>query len=86
MKVTLKKAVQLLCGTDKKLNLLKYYLKCSLNNTGNGNLELEEGEVIEIQDGFVTISFTWDMISAVNNLTNKYVDLLTPENAFEVFD
>ena len=44
------------------------------------------GEVIEIQDGFVTISFTWDMISAVNNLTNEYVDLTTPEKAFKVFD
>lgn len=86
MNTTLKKAVQAFCGNDKKLSLLKYYLKRSLHNTRNGNLVLEEGEVIEIQDGFVTISFTWDMISAVNNFTNKYVDLTTPENAFEVFD
>lgn len=86
MKTTLKKAVQKFCGDDEKLKLLKYYLKRSLHNTGSGNLVLEEGEVIEIQDGFVTISFTWDMISAVNNLTNKYVDLMTPENAFDVFD
>lgn len=85
MNTTLKKAVQVFCGNDKKLSLLKYYLKMSLHNTGSGNLVLEEGEVIEIQDGFVTISFTWDMISAVNNLTNKYVDLITPENASEVF-
>lgn len=86
MKTTLKKAVQTFCGNDKKLSLLKYYLERTLYNTRSGNLILEEGEVIEIQDGFVTISFTWDMISAVNNLTNKYVDLTTPENAFEVFD
>ena len=86
MNTTLKKAVQVFCGNDKKLSLLKYYLKRSLHNTGSGNLVLEEGEVIEIQDGFVTISFTWDMISAVNNLTNKYVDFTTPENAFDVFD
>lgn len=86
MEITLKKAVQAFCKDDEKLRLLKYYLKRSLHNTGSGNLVLREGEVIEIQDGFVTISFTWDMISAVNNLTNKYVDLMTPENAFDVFD
>lgn len=86
MKTTLKKAVQLLCSNNEKLSLFKYYLKRSLHNTESGNIVLEEGEVIEIQDGFVTISFTWDMISAVNNITNKYVDLMTPENAFEVFD
>ena len=86
MNITLKKAVHTFCGNDKKLSLLKYYLKRSLHNTGSDNLVLEEGEVIEIQDGFVTISFTWDMISAVNNLTNKYVDLTIPENAFEVFN
>lgn len=86
MNTTLKKAVQTFCGNNKKLFLLKYYLKKSLHNTGSENLVLEEGEVIEIQDGFVKISFTWDMISAVNSLTNKYVDLMTPENAFDVFD
>lgn len=86
MKTTLKKAVNVMCGDNKDFSLFKYYLKRSLHNTGSGNIVLEEGEVIEIQDGFVTISFTWDMISAVNNFTNKYVDLMTPENAFEVFD
>lgn len=86
MNITLKKAVNLFCGDDKSLSLFKYYIKRSLHNTGSGNLVLEEGEVIEIQDGFVTISFTWEMISAVNNITNKYVDLITPENAFDVFD
>ena len=86
MEITLKKAVQKFCGNDEKLSMFKYYLKQSLHNTGYGNLVLREGEVIEIQDGFVTISFTWDMTSAVNNITNKYVDLSTPENAFDVFD
>lgn len=86
METTLKKAVQTFCGSDEKLSILKYYLKRSLHNTESGNLVLREGEVIELQDGFVTISFTWDMISAVHNLTNKYIDLTTPENAFEVFD
>lgn len=86
MKTTLKQAVQKLCGNDKNLATLKYYLKNSLRNTGSQNVELEEGEVIEVQDGFVTISFTWDNIGAVNNLTNKYVDIINPKNAFEVFD
>lgn len=86
MNTTLKKAVQTFCGDNKKLSLLKYYLKRSLQNTRSGNIVLKEGEVVEIQDGFVTVSFTWDMISAVNNITNEYVDLTTPENAFKVFD
>lgn len=86
MEITLKKSVDLLCGNKKELKTLKYYLKRSLQNTKSQNIILREGEVIEIQDGFVTISFTWDMISAVNNITNKYVDLLSPQNAFYVFD
>lgn len=86
MKTTLKKAVRELCGNDEKLSLFKCYLEMSLYNTGSGNVILREEEVVEIQDGLVTISFTWDMISAVNNLTNEYVDLTTPENAFDVFD
>ena len=86
MEITLKKCVQKFCGNDEKLSMFKYYLKKALHNTGYGNLVLREGEVIEIQDGFVTISFTWDMISAVNNITNEYVDLTCPEFAFEVFD
>ena len=86
MNTTLKKAVQTFCGDNKKLSLLKYYLKRSLQNTRSGNIVLEEGEVVEIQDGFVTICFTWDMISAVNNITHEYVDLTTSENAFIVFN
>lgn len=86
MKTTLKKAVDVFCGKDKKLSTFKYYLKRSLKNTGYQNLELIEGEVVEIQDGFVTICFTWDTISAVNNITHKYCSITNPENAFEVFD
>ena len=86
MEITLKKAVDLLCGDYKNTQTLKYYLRKSLNNTGTSKAVLKEDEVIEVQDGFVTISFTWDMISAVNNITNKYVDLTCPEFAFEVFD
>ena len=85
-KMTLKKAVQIFCANDRKLSTFKYYLKRSLKNTGSQDLELVEGEVIEIQDGFVTICFSWDMISAVNNITHKYCDIINPESAFEVFD
>ena len=86
MEITLKKAVDLLCGDYKNTQTFKYYLRKSLNNTGTSKEVLKEDEVVEVQDGFVTISFTWDMISAVNNITNKYVDLTCPEFAFEVFD
>lgn len=82
----LKDAVKKFFADNKKYNLFEYYLESSLRNTESGDLVLEEGEVIEIQDGFVTICFTWDMISAVNNITNEYVDLTTPENAFIVFN
>lgn len=86
MEITLKKAVDLLCGDYKNTQTLKYYLRKSLNNTGTSKEVLKEDEVVEVQDGFVTISFTWDMISAVNNITNKYVDLTCPQFAFDVFD
>lgn len=86
MEITLKKAVQKFCGNKKELSMFKYYLKRSLQNTGYQKLVLREGEVIEIHDEAVTISFTWDMISAVNIITHKYVDLTIPERASEVFD
>lgn len=86
MDITLKKAVDLLCDDYKHTQTFKFYLRRALRNTGTSKEVLTEGEVIEVQDGFVTISFTWDMISAVNNITNKYVDLTCPEFAFEVFD
>ncbi len=86
MKATLKQVVNELCGNDPKTRLFKYYLRRSLHNTESSKLILEEIGVQEIQDGFVTISFTWDNISAVNNLTNAYVDLTCPDKAFEGFD
>lgn len=86
MEITLKQAVNKLLGNDKKLSAFKYYLKNSLRNTENNNTILKEGEVIEIQDGFVTIVFTWDNISAINNITHKYVDLISNTSAYEVFD
>lgn len=84
-KVTLKKAVELFCGNEMEFAVFKNYLKKALDITENNDTILEEGEVVEIQFGIVTISFTWDMISAVNNITNEYVDLTTPERAIRVF-
>ena len=86
MEVTLKKAVKLFCENDESLSTFKYYLKNSLRKTQSGDVILKEGEIIEVQDENITITFTWDMISAVNNITNKYVDLTTPENAYDVFN
>lgn len=85
-KITLKKALYKMCAGNEKLLTFKYFIKCSLRNTESGNIILREGDVVEIQDGVITISFTWDMISVVNNITHKYADLIYPEKIFEVFD
>ena len=86
MRISLKKAVDKLFESVPNAETFKYFVKRTLQQRGYGRVMLEEGQVIEIQDGFVTVVFTWDMISAVNNLTNEYVDLLSPRNAFKVFD
>lgn len=86
MQVTLKKAVQLFCTDKKELSLFKYYLKRSLLNTGKQNEVLTESEPVEVQDGVVTIVFTWDNIYAINNISGKYCDLTHTEDTFEVFD
>lgn len=36
----------------------------------------EEGNVFEVQCGLFTISFTWDMITVVNNTNNKVLDCI----------
>lgn len=84
--VTLKDCVKAFCLNKKDCECFKYYLKRSLQNTGNQKTILREGECVEIVDGLVVISFTWDNITATNMLTHKYVDMMCPENAFEVFD
>lgn len=86
MKITLKKLVNELLGNKKELQTYKYYLKRTLQYNNYQNIVLYKGEVVEVQDGVVTISFSWDNISAVNNLTNLYVDIHMPDNAFNVFD
>ena len=84
--VTLKNATNKLCIPLKDLSVFRFYIKRALFRTGNLNTILKEGEVVEIQCEDVTISFTWDMISAVNNITHEYVDLMTYWNVLKVFD
>ena len=84
--ITLKKLVDNLCGRKKELSLLKYYLKRTLRNTGYANLSMNKASAIEIQDGFVTVVFTRDMIYAINNFSCITTDLNNPTTAFEVFD
>lgn len=86
MEVTLKKAVNVFCGDKKEYKTLKYYLLKVLKDSDNENIILREGETVVIELYAVTLYFTWEMISAFNHINFEYVDLLNPENAFEVFD
>lgn len=86
MEVTLKEAVNVFCGNDKKYELLKYYLLKVLKLSDSEDIILREGESVEIELDAVTLYFTWEMISAFNHINFEYVDLLNPENAFNVFD
>lgn len=61
------------------------YIHQALRDTNNKYTKLQEGEVIEVQWQDVTISFTWDMISAVNNISNDYCDIIDAKNVFKVF-
>lgn len=73
MNTTLKNAVDKLCSNPTLWQVLRDILM----DTGSEYLILEEGEVIEVQSGDITISFTWDMITAVDNKTNRCIDLIT---------
>lgn len=86
MEVTLKEAVNMFCGNYKVFKVFKYYLLRLLKASETEDIVLREGETVEITFDLVTVCFTWEMISAVNNITHEYVDLLTPEKAFDVFD
>lgn len=86
MKVTFKQAVNKMCGDEERLSTFKFHLKQALRRTESGNLILREGDVAEIQDGLVTISLTWENISAINNITGAYCDLIYPEDADKVFN
>lgn len=85
MQTTLKKATNLLIPNDEKHSTLLYYVKQALIRTGNQSAILKEGEIVEVQYKDVTISFMWDNISAVNNTTNEYTDIMNCENAAKVF-
>lgn len=82
MNTTLKNAVDKLCSNPTLWNVLIDILQ----DTGNEDTILEEGEAIELQSGAITISFTWDMISAVDNRTNDFVDLMTMKTEEEVIN
>lgn len=86
MEVTLKKAVNVFCGKDKKYESLKYYLLKVLKLSDSEDIILREGETVVIEFDAVTLYFTWEMISAFNHINFEYVDLINPENAFNVFD
>ena len=80
MKTTLKNAVDKLCSNPTLWQVLHDILMDTISE----DLILEEGEAVEVQTGDITISFTWDMISAVDNKTNDFVDLMTMKTDEEV--
>lgn len=82
MNTTLKNAVDKLCSNPT----LWQTLGDVLMDTENEDTILEEGEVVEVQAGNITISFTWDMITAVNNKTNNCIDLMTMATDKEIVD
>lgn len=71
-KCTLKKAVKVLCQNNKAL---AYYLKQFLRESVHADDVLIEGEVVEITYNDITVSFTWDYITCVDNLTNNVCHL-----------
>lgn len=75
MKRQLKTVVNKLTQNNENKKYLRYYLLQILYSRSNEKLWLIEGEAIEITYNDITVSFTWDMISAVNGKTNKWLDL-----------
>ena len=71
-KCTLKKAVKVLCQNNKAL---AYYLKQFLHESLHADDILTEGEVVEVTYNNITVSFTWDYITCVDNLTNNVCHL-----------
>lgn len=80
MKTTLVNAVDKLCTNPT----LWQALRDILMDTNSEDAVLEEGQAVEVQVGDITISFTWDMISAVDNRTNDFIDLMTMKTDEEV--
>ena len=71
-KCSLKKVVKVLCQNNKAL---AYYLKQFLRESLHADDVLTEGEVVEITYNDITVSFTWDYITCVDNLTNNVCHL-----------
>lgn len=84
MKVQLKTAVKKM--VNKNAKELRYYLLAFLYGNANERIWLREGEVVEITYKNITVSFTWEMISAVNCKTNKYIDLISIKDVEEVVE
>ena len=82
MKTTLVNAVDKLCDNPT----LWQALRDILMDTNNEDAILEEGQAVEVQVGVITISFTWDMITVVNNKTNDCIDLMSMKTDIEVLD
>lgn len=71
-KCSLKKAVKVLCQNNKAL---AYYLKQFLRESLHADDVLTEDEVVEVTYNNITVSFTWDYITCVDNLTNNVCHL-----------
>ena len=71
-KCSLKKVIKLLCQNNK---ILAYYLKKFLRESLHTDIDLFEGDEVEITYNDITVSFTWDYITCVNNLTNDVCHL-----------
>ena len=80
MNTTLKNAVDKLCTNPTLWNILIDILQ----DLEQEDTILEEGDAVEIQYRDITISFTWEMITAVDNRTNEFVDLITIKTDEEV--
>lgn len=59
---------------------LRYYLLKLLYLEKSEKTWLYEGEVIELTHNIVTVSFTWDMITILDNKTNNCFDLTSIDN------
>ena len=86
MKVTLETAKNVLVNHIKDRfyrNAFRHVVEQALNDLDMNDFILNESDAIEVHWEYLTISFTWDMISIVNNHTNKYCDLTCPERLGE---
>ena len=83
MKRQLKTVVNIFTKNNR---YLRYYLLQILYSRANERIWLREGEVIEIKYNNITVNFTWEMISAVNCKTNKYIDINTEYDSDDIVE